>query len=84
MSIPSYAPGKRREIALRVGIDEQYLYQIARGLKTASPALARQISLADPSVRLWQLRPGDWHLIWPELVGTEGAPCVEQGFRQAA
>ena len=20
------------------------------------------------------LRPGDWHLIWPDLIGTDGAP----------
>ncbi len=22
------------------------------------------------------LRPDDWHRIWPELVGTEGAPSI--------
>jgi DNA-binding transcriptional regulator YdaS (Cro superfamily) len=25
-------------------------------------------------VRRWHLRPNDWFCIWPELVGTEGAP----------
>lgn len=25
-------------------------------------------------VRRWELRPHDWHRIWPELVGTFGAP----------
>ena len=24
----------------------------------------------------WDLRPDDWHRIWPELIGTEGAPEV--------
>jgi DNA-binding transcriptional regulator YdaS (Cro superfamily) len=24
----------------------------------------------------WALRPDDWHRIWPELVGAEGAPLV--------
>jgi len=28
------------------------------------------------SVRRWDLRPYDWHRIWPELIGTEGAPDV--------
>lgn len=28
-------------------------------------------------VRRWDLRPDDWHLIWPELVGTRGAPKVK-------
>jgi DNA-binding transcriptional regulator YdaS (Cro superfamily) len=27
-------------------------------------------------VRRWDLRPQDWHIHWPELVGTEGAPPV--------
>ena len=27
-------------------------------------------------VRRWELRPDDWHRIWPELIGTEGAPPV--------
>lgn len=77
MAIPTYTPEKRREIALRLGIDEQYLYQIARGLKTASPALAKQFNQADPEALLWDLRPDDWHLIWPELIGSTGAPEVK-------
>jgi DNA-binding transcriptional regulator YdaS (Cro superfamily) len=28
------------------------------------------------AVRRWDLRPNDWHRIWPELVGAEGAPEV--------
>ena len=24
----------------------------------------------------WGCRPHDWHLIWPELIATEGAPAV--------
>ena len=28
------------------------------------------------AVRRWDLRPEDWHLIWPELIGSEGAPAV--------
>ena len=27
-------------------------------------------------VRRWDLRPADWHLIWPELVGIKGAPRI--------
>lgn len=22
----------------------------------------------------WELRPNDWHRIWPELIGADGAP----------
>lgn len=27
-------------------------------------------------VRRWDMRPDDWHLIWPELIGADGAPAV--------
>lgn len=37
------------------------------------PTLER---LAGFAVRRWQIRPNDWWLIWPELIGTEGAPPV--------
>lgn len=30
--------------------------------------------LCDSAVRRWDMRPDDWHLIWPELIGAEGAP----------
>lgn len=36
------------------------------------------------AVRRWDLRPDDWHLIWPELVGTEGAPAIPQTTEEAA
>lgn len=26
------------------------------------------------AVRRWDLRPEDWHRIWPELIETDGAP----------
>lgn len=29
------------------------------------------------AVMRWDLRPDDWDRIWPELIGTEGAPAVE-------
>jgi DNA-binding transcriptional regulator YdaS (Cro superfamily) len=35
------------------------------------------------SVRRWHLRPDDWHRIWPELIGVEGAPEVAAEARAA-
>jgi DNA-binding transcriptional regulator YdaS (Cro superfamily) len=29
---------------------------------------------AASGVARWEMRPADWHVIWPELVGTDGAP----------
>lgn len=28
------------------------------------------------AVMRWDLRPNDWYRIWPEMIGTEGAPDV--------
>lgn len=28
-------------------------------------------------VRRWDLRPDDWHRIWPELIGLPGAPSLQ-------
>jgi DNA-binding transcriptional regulator YdaS (Cro superfamily) len=33
----------------------------------------------DGAVRRWDLRPNDWHLIWPEIIGDAGAPDVPEG-----
>jgi hypothetical protein len=30
------------------------------------------------AVRRWDLRPSDWHLIWPELIGHPDAPVSAQ------
>ncbi|WAC75331.1 YdaS family helix-turn-helix protein [Roseateles sp. SL47] len=59
-----------------------HLNNVAYGHATANAALARRIEeLSNQQVRRWTLRPDDWHVIWPELVGTDGAPSVpaEQG-----
>lgn len=67
MAIPNYTPERRREIAALLSVDEQYIYQISKGLRIASPALARQINEIDSTARLEDLRPDDYWLIWPDL-----------------
>lgn len=83
MPLPNYTPEKRRQVAEKLECDEQYIYQCLRRLKTPSPSLARQWSEFDPEARLEDLRPDDWHLIWPELV-TEGKPLVDPLPEQVA
>lgn len=67
MALPKYTPERRRQIAEQLGIDEQYVYQVFAQLKTASPALARQLNTLDPEAKLQDLRPADWQVIWPDL-----------------
>lgn len=78
MPIPNLPPDQRRMTAQLVDIDEQYLYQIIRGIKVAAPALARRLHDLDKEFRLQDLRPDDWHVIWPELIGAEGAPQLQK------
>lgn len=67
---------ERLALATKVGISEQYLYQCLTGRGTMRPAEAVRVEIeSGHQVMRWQLRR-DWYLIWPELIGIEGAPEV--------
>lgn len=73
--------GGMSAFAARLGIERIYLSQLAarQNGREPSPALCVVIERASElEVRRWDLRPGDWHLIWPELIGTEGAPEIPE------
>ena len=86
--IKRFSPQERAAFAFRVGTTLGHFNNVAYEQRVASAAMARQIALASSGeVREWELRPEDWHLIWPELIGTEGAPAVpavEPEVRHAA
>lgn len=68
-------PQERARLAAVVGINEQYLYQCLTGRAQMDAKEAARIEKAtDLALRRWDLRTKDWHEVWPELVGTEGAP----------
>lgn len=61
-------PSERLELANVLGVAEQYLYQVFTGRRSASPELSVSIEQATKgAVTRKELRPDDWHLIWPEL-----------------
>lgn len=67
---------ERAEFAVAVGTTVGHLNNVVYEQRIASAALARQIAIKSGyAVREWDLRK-DWHLIWPELIGIEGAPPV--------
>jgi DNA-binding transcriptional regulator YdaS (Cro superfamily) len=75
--------------ALAAGLDRStvYLLQLAarQDGREAGPELAVRIEQATAgAVRRWDLRPADWHRIWPELIGAEGAPTIPEEARDAA
>lgn len=60
-------------------VSSVYLSQLAarQNGREPSPELCVRIENATSAkVRRWDLRPTDWHLIWPELVGLDGAPPI--------
>lgn len=67
--------GRFVRVASELKIAAAWLSQMADKKRPTPPHLVPEIErLSDYAVRRWEMRPSDWHLIWPELVGTEGAP----------
>ena len=72
------------EFAARIGVSPVYLSQLAveQDGRVPSPALCVVIEReSDRAVRRQGLRPDDWHLIWPELIGegTATEPAKAEG-----
>ncbi len=76
--------GRGAAVALSVGVSPTFLSQIANGVRPAPADHCAAIERSTGgSVRRWDLRPTDWHRIWPELIGAEGAPAVPQAHEEA-
>lgn len=60
--------GSQAEIARKAGIAQAFLSNIAKGKRTMPAAYCLKIeSLTGGLVARKDLRPKDYHLIWPEL-----------------
>jgi hypothetical protein len=71
-------PSERQDLASQLGVNEQYLYQCMTARRDLDAAIARRLEvLSSGRIRVWHVRR-DWHHIWPELVGTDGAPAVSE------
>lgn len=66
---------ERRRLAASCGTSFFHLRNVAFSGKPCGLKLAVDIERETAGqVRRWDTRPHDWHEIWPELVGAEGAP----------
>lgn len=64
-------------LAKALGVSSVTVSQWRHGQKFPSPERCADIErITQGDVRRWHLRPLDWHRIWPELVGVDGAPDV--------
>ena len=62
-------PDERRQLAEKVGINEQYLYQCLTGRREMSASEAVRVEMAsDGRLTRKMLCQESWRGIWPELV----------------
>ncbi len=71
--------GRMAVVAARAGLAAAFVSQMVNGVRRVPAERAADIEAAcEGAVRRWDLRPDDWHRIWPELIDAEGAPDVPQ------
>jgi DNA-binding transcriptional regulator YdaS (Cro superfamily) len=62
-------PDERRQLAEKVGINEQYLYQCLTGRREMSASEAVRVEKeSGGKISRRMLCQGSWQAIWPELV----------------
>lgn len=67
--------GRAARVASAIKLAAAYVSQIANEVRPIPIDKVPAMEVAcEFAVRRWDLRPNDWHLIWPELIGTDGAP----------
>lgn len=68
---------ERRALAQAAGTSYLHLRNVAFSGKSCGIALAVGLEQASRGcLKRWDLRPEDWHRIWPELIGAEGSPPI--------
>jgi hypothetical protein len=73
----SLPPSEQTAFADRCGTTIGYLRKALSTGAVLRPELMVAIEAeSGRRVRRWAMRPTDWHRVWPELVGTPGAPDV--------
>jgi DNA-binding transcriptional regulator YdaS (Cro superfamily) len=69
--------GGRPALARLLGVSPQAVAFWIAGHRVPDASTCVRIEQAtEREVRRWDLRPDDWWEIWPELIGTDGAPPV--------
>jgi DNA-binding transcriptional regulator YdaS (Cro superfamily) len=75
--------GNATALASELGVSLSYLSQMAGPKGVISPKRSVAIErLSGGKVMRWDCRPKDWHLTWPELIGTRGAPNIPGAKRR--
>lgn len=72
--------GGQAALAVAIGVKQQHVWNwLNRGDGVPPTDYCAAIEQATSrAVMRWDLRPDDWHRIWPELIGTKGAPAIAE------
>lgn len=75
--LQSAGRGEAARLARELGVKPVVVSRWQSGAKPVPTDRCAPLErLTELKVRRWHLRPLDWHEIWPELVGVDGAPSV--------
>ena len=76
---PEMPPSERAELAARLGLNEQYLYQCLSGRRQMKAVEAARVERETGGrIRRWHLRQNDWRDTWPELASDPNAPIATE------
>jgi len=76
--------GGQSALARLINASPAQVWQWVRGIRPVPSEYGAPIETAtDRAVMRWDLRPDDWHLIWPELKRAKGAPPVPTAETEA-
>ena len=70
--------GRTKQLADALQVSGSIVTQWASGKPVSAERCVPIETVTGHAVRRWDLRPDDWHGVWPELVGVPGAPPVTQ------
>lgn len=82
MDLKTYLSGLSQEaretLAHGAGTTYGHMRNVSYGHRPCSPELAAALERESKgAVMRWDLRPDDWHLIWPELRKRKDAPAIK-------
>lgn len=96
MATTTMSPSEGIEVVLRdckltasrfaqeIGMSPQAVSFMRAGERSIPPEKVPLIcEMSKGAVSRWHLRPDDWHQIWPELIGAEGAPPAQPAQQPA-
>lgn len=79
LDLPSTPRGEAARIARAIDVHPVMVSQWAAGKEIPVARCAPLEKVIGGAVMRWDMRPHDWRVHWPELIGADGAPVETAG-----